>query len=129
MRKIVFKSLKLGEVEAEVDPSEAPKTASEVLRALPFKGRARRWGDEVYFKVPLTLPPEGARVKVRKGEVAYWPEGRCICIFFGRTPVSPSEEDIRAYSPVNVFAKILGDPSIFRAVRSGDEVMLQLSEA
>jgi len=123
---IVFKSRNLGAVKAQVDPSENPVTASKVLEALPLRGVARRWGDEVYFKVPLKLPPENARVEVKKGEVAYWPEGSCICVFFGRTPISPSDEDIRAYSPVNVFARIVGDPSVFSKVEEGERIAVEL---
>ena len=66
---VVFKSKSLGEAKAEVFRDECPATADAVLKALPLKGRARRWGDEVYFKVDLALSEESSRVEVRVGEV------------------------------------------------------------
>ena len=121
---IAFKSRSLGEASAEVFKDECPATADAVLRALPLKGRARRWGDEVYFKVPLALPEENPRVEVKVGEVAYWPEGQCICVFFGRTPASVDSEP-RAYSPVNVFARLVDDPARFKAVRVNEVVTVE----
>lgn len=121
---IVFRSRRLGEARAEVFRDECPATADAVLKALPLKGRARRWGDEVYFKVDLALSEENSRVEVRVGEVAYWPEGQCICVFFGRTPASVDEEP-RAYSPVNVFARLVDDPVKFKAVKAGEVITVE----
>ena len=93
-------------------------------RALPIEGVAERWGDEVYFSTPIELGEENARERVEVGEVAYWPPGRAICIFFGPTPISRGGE-IRAASPVNVFARILGDATIFRRVRMGERILVE----
>jgi hypothetical protein len=43
-------------------------------------------------------------------DVAYWPEGRAICLFFGLTPISKNDK-ILAYSPVNIVGKIIDDSS------------------
>jgi len=121
---IVFKSRRLGEARAEVFKEECPRTAEAVLKALPLKGRARRWGDEVYFKVDLALSEENSRVEVKVGEVAYWPEGQCICVFFGRTPASVDDEP-RAYSPVNVFARLIDDPARFKEVKANEVIIVE----
>ena len=42
--------------------------------------------------------------------VAYWPEGKAICLFLGPTPIS-KDGKILAYSPANVVGKIL-DPHL-----------------
>ena len=87
------------------------ETAKAVDRLLPIKGTASLWGEEVYFTIPLRMGLHAdAREEVDPGELGYWPEGPAFCIFFGRTPVSVSEKP-RAYSPVNVFGRILGDPA------------------
>jgi hypothetical protein len=112
-----------GTVEV-VTTGENPKTAEAVWSALPIKGNANRWGDEIYFSIPINLKEEKARAEVEVGSVAYWPPGKALCIFFGSTPVSQHGEP-RAYSPVNAFAKIVGDPTIFRNVRNNDQVLLQ----
>lgn len=78
----------LGEIEISAGLYETD-TASAIWNALPIKGKVNRWGDEIYFKIPLKLREEKeARESVRLGELGYWPVGRAFCIFFGITPVS-----------------------------------------
>jgi len=115
-----------GAIEA-VAISENRRTAEAIWTALPIKGRANRWGDEIYFSIPVDLKEEKARAEVEVGAVAYWPPGKALCIFFGATPVSRHGEP-RAYSPVNVFAKIVGHPTIFKKVQDNDEVVLERLE-
>jgi len=107
--------------------AENPKTAEAIWSALPIRGSANRWGDEIYFSIPVELKEEKARADVEVGAVAYWPPGKALCIFFGPTPVSKHGEP-RAYSPVNVFAKIVGDPGVFKKVRDNDQVLLERHE-
>ena len=52
---------------------------------------------------------------VAVGDLGYWPVGSAFCIFFGPTPVSQGEEP-RAYSPVNIFGKVVGDATTFKQV-------------
>ena len=115
---------KIGKVQAEIS-SENALTAELILKALPIKGKASRWGDEIYFSTPVNASKENGRVEVEVGSVAYWPPGKAVCIFFGPTPVSTGNAP-RAASAVNVFAKILGDSAVFKKVRDGDDVRLQL---
>lgn len=62
-------------------------TASAIWDVLPIKGKVNRWGDEIYFKIPLKLREEKeASESVRLGELGYWPVGHAFCIFFGITP-------------------------------------------
>ena len=122
-RRITISSKAVGGIEA-VMTDENPNTASAVWNALPIKAKANRWGDEIYFSTPISLREENAKEEVAVGNLAYWPPGKAVCIFFGETPVSQHGEP-RAYSPVNVFAKIVGDAAVFRKVRDGDEVTLE----
>ncbi len=93
-------------------------TADAIWHALPFEAIAHRWGDELYFTIPLTHPLEkDAREVVDNGDLGYWPQGTAFCIFFGPTPLSKGEE-IRPASPVNVFGKIIGNTDHFRQVPS-----------
>ena len=97
-------------------------TATRIVEALPFEGSANVWGDEIYFEIPLTLEPEPeARADVEVGDLAYWPAGPAFCIFFGPTPVSTGNKP-RAYSPVNIFGRVLGDARKFKGVASGAPV-------
>jgi hypothetical protein len=115
-----------GAIEAVVT-SENPKTAEAIWAALPLKGNANRWGDEIYFSISVSLKEEKARAEVEVGSIAYWPPGKALCIFFGPTPVSQHGEP-RAYSPVSVFAEVATDPTVFRKVRDGDQVTLERVE-
>ncbi len=109
-------------VEAELYESE---TAGKIFSALPIEGRAKIWGDEIYFEIPVKTSQEGdARADVDVGELGYWPVGHAFCIFFGPTPVSTDEKP-RAASPVNVFGKIKGDATQFRSVTQGVVVRVE----
>lgn len=82
-----------------------PRTREAVEAALPVGGPAARWGDELYVRTGVDVPPEDAREAVEVGAVAYWPRGNAVCLFWGPTPAS-EEGEPRAASPVNVFARV-----------------------
>ncbi|MBW2427694.1 MAG: hypothetical protein JRF56_01950 [Deltaproteobacteria bacterium] len=110
-------------VSVEAELLDTP-TASKILEALPFESSANIWGDEIYFDIPLNLEQEpDARTEVEVGDLAYWPAGPAFCIFYGPTPVSTGDQP-RAYSPVNVFGKVLKDARQFKGVSSGATVMV-----
>ena len=111
---------------AELGPGA---TARRVWEALPIEGKANRWGDEIYFEIPVEADPEPeAREEVEVGALGYWPPGKAFCIFFGRTPVSTGEHP-RAASPVNPLGRVIGDATAFRAVRGGTRVRLERAQA
>lgn len=101
-----------------------PRTVDAVWKALPFTAKARLWGEEVYFESPIRTELEDSQVDVKVGDVAYWPPERCICLFFGRTPASKDEEP-RAYSPVNVFGRLLNEPKRLGLVKRGEKLRLE----
>ncbi len=106
---------------AELNESD---TARRIWELLPIEGRANTWGDEIYFEIPLQVGAEpDARAEVGVGELGYWPAGRAFCIFFGPTPASEGDEP-RAYSPVNVVGRVLGDATRFRTVPDGAPVRI-----
>ena len=84
---------------------DAPRTREALETSLPVEGDAARWGDELYFDVPLRVDQENARTDVEIGTLAYWPAGSKLCLFWGPTPASEDERP-RAASPVNVVAAV-----------------------
>ena len=121
MRRI---KITAGGVSAEADLNDS-KTADAILNALPITAKASTWGDEIYFSIPVSLSEENARATVDMGDLGYWPPGSAFCIFFGPTPMSQSPDEIRPASPVNVIGRVVGDPKVFRQVRSGEQVSIQ----
>ena len=97
-------------------------TGQAILAALPFESTANVWGDEIYFDIPVHMDPEpDAKETVAVGDLGYWPVGSAFCIFFGPTPVSQGDVP-RAYSPVNVFGRIMGDAKRFKQAKAGSLV-------
>ncbi|HSR31903.1 MAG TPA: cyclophilin-like fold protein [Anaerolineae bacterium] len=104
-------------------------TADAIWEALPIAARGNRWGDEIYFEIPVQLSQaDDARDVVEAGELGYWPVGHAFCIFWGPTPASRGNEP-RAYSPVNVFGRLEGDPLAFDAVAGGTEIKIQRAQS
>ena len=113
-----------GEVSLLAELNQSP-TARMIGEALPFEGTANTWGDEVYFEIPVEadLEPD-ARAEVEVGELGYWPVGRALCIFFGPTPASTDDRP-RAYSPVNIVGRVVGDATVARNIRDGMRVRVE----
>jgi len=107
--KIVTKAV---EMLATLNDSQ---TAQKLLAVLPVESTAQRWGEEVYFSIPLKAPQENPQARVPSGTIAYWPVDPSFCIFFGQTP----------YSPVNVLGCVDGDEHEFEAVVAGDPVRIE----
>ncbi|HEY3175366.1 MAG TPA: cyclophilin-like fold protein [Candidatus Polarisedimenticolia bacterium] len=107
---------------ARLDLSE---TGRKVAAGLPFESEAGRWGGEIYFEIPVVarLSPD-ARDVMQAGEIAYWPPGKALCIFWGKTPSSLGDE-IRAASPVNVIGRMVGDPTLLERVQEGDPILVE----
>ena len=94
-------------------------TVKHLATKIPFHSSAHRWGDEIYFEAPFHSDLEhDARQDMEVGDVAFWPDGDAIAIFFGPTPVSQGHMP-RAYSPCNIIGKVEGDISPLKAVHEG----------
>jgi len=99
-------------------------TADKVWDALPITSAGSTWGDEIYFRVPVEAEEDDAQEVVSMGDVAFWPPGQALCLFFGPTPASRGDE-IRPASPVNVVGRIEGDATILKQVKSGATVTVE----
>ncbi len=100
------------------------ETATAVWNALPLRSSVNTWGDEIYFPIPVSAGAENPRDVVDLGDIAYWPPGKSLCVFFGPTPASHGKE-IRPASSVNVIGQIEGDPRELRNVASGAPVEVE----
>jgi len=73
--------------------------ARAVAAALPLSTGMSRWGEEYYGSVGREL--------MEVGEMAFWPPGKALCIFFGRTPASTDERP-KAASAVLPIGRVTG---------------------
>ena len=115
--------IKVGAVAVQAQLN-GTSTARALVEILPVKAKVNTWGDEIYFDVPLSMEIEDGKEVVEMGDVAYWPDGPSLCLFFGRTPASRGHE-IRAASPVTVMGRIVGDPKVLKSVRSGSVITVE----
>ena len=113
--------------EAVLSEHSAPETVRKILEALPIQSAARTWGEEIYFEIPVSMSEENAVETVSKGDLGYWPEGECFCIFFGKTPVSISEGEIKPASPVNPIGRI-ENPDALKSHAAGEPVRITLTQ-
>ena len=94
-------------LEVELDDFIAPKTVHAIVDNLPLSLDVHVWGEELYTgPIPVSVKEENSKPLVNLLDVAYWPPGQAICLFFGPTPIGEKGE-IRPYSPVNVIGKII----------------------
>lgn len=103
-------------------------TADAIWETLPIEGTVNRWGEEIYFDIPVSMDSEpNARADMEVGELGYWPVGSAFCIFFGPTPVSHGDKP-RAASRVNVIGMVEGDATRFGEVEDGAMIRLERIE-
>ncbi len=93
--------------------------ARSLLLSLPQTIRMSDWGDEYYgtLSARIECGDDELRDVFEPGEIALWPEGNALCVFFGPTPASRYEEP-RMASPGAPFGKIVGDFTDLYRVRS-----------
>jgi hypothetical protein len=113
-------------VYIELDDSQSPKTVEAILDNLPIEVKINRWGDELYTdKIPIVAGEENAQPVVNELDVAYWPEGNALCLFYGPTPISKSPDEILPYSPVNIVGKIITRDDILDEFKDGSTVVIK----
>lgn len=105
--KILVEIPKLKNIDLELDDVYSPNTVKSFLESLPFTVGINLWGEEIYTdKFPINISEENAKSQVKLFDVAFWPSGKAICLFYGPTPIGKKNE-IKPYSPVNIIGKIL----------------------
>jgi hypothetical protein len=114
--KVLFRIEGIGEAEAELIRVKSPLTAESIWRAVPLSGKASVWMDaEVYFPAGIKRGLEKATRKVEEGDIAYWPLGDAICVFYGK---------IEPYSDVNVIGRVIDNLKVFSRVKLGTKIIL-----
>ena len=113
---VKFKIPDIGETEGELIRIKAPKTAEAVWRSLPITSKVSLWKDEIYFSIGIGLGREKPSKTAEKGDIAYWPMGNALCIFYGET---------QPYSPVNIVGSVTKNLEIFAKLKSGTIIKVE----
>ena len=105
-------------------PPSSPIPATNAF--LPFKSIVKTWGEEIYFEIPIeeSLDLEkDAKDIINIGEIAYWIEGKCIAIGYGKTPISKGNE-IKLAARTNIWGDALLNIKELNKIKDGDEVVV-----
>jgi hypothetical protein len=96
----------------------APRTISRILALLPIISRLHVWKEEAYFEIKAQIGPEKATKTVKAGDIAYWPQGDAVCLFF---------DTMLPISKVNPIGKIVHSnyEEMLSRVKSGMPVKFQ----
>jgi hypothetical protein len=116
--KVKFSIEGLGEAEGELVRFMAPRTIDTIVRKLPVEGRAALWKEEVYFEIPVKMGEEKAKATVETGTIAFWPMGSALCVFYGHS---------QPYSPVSILGKVTNNLDLFKQVKSGTRIRVEMS--
>ena len=124
MPKVIFKTSQ-GDIEVEFLENE---TAKEIVRHLPIESKVKTWGDEIYFDTGIAAPSKGGTLDVNIGDIAYWPEGKCLCIFFGPTAASTASSGNKPVpaSEVVIVGKTSAKPELLRKITAGTKIIVQM---
>lgn len=127
IHKVAVDLPKIKKITLELDDTIAPKTIRSFLDCLPLDVGINVWGEELYTdKTPINAGGENSKPLVGVMDVAYWPPGKAICLFFGPTPIGKKGQ-IMPYSPVNVMGKIIETEKDFiKNVRQGARATFSL---
>ena len=123
--QIVFPELK-ETVLIKVEDSQSPNTVKAILENLPIEVNINKWGKELYTdKTSIRTQEENAKSDVNLLEVAFWPEGAALCLFYGPTSISKPDK-IEPYSPVNIVGHIVTEQSnIINRVEATTKVIIK----
>jgi len=123
--KVVFSEFNES-VSVELDDSRSPKTVKAILENLPIEVNINRWGQELYTdRTPIAAQEENAKSEVGLLDVAFWPEGNALCLFYGPTPISKVGKIVPA-SPVNIVGRIVShDNNIVDKVKNTSKVLIK----
>jgi uncharacterized protein len=115
--KVKFIIEGLGQAEGELVRFLAPRTIDTIVRKMPLEGRAALYKEEIYFEIPIKMGEEKAKSTVEPGTIAFWPMGSALCVFHGKS---------QPYSPVSILGKITSNLELFKQVKSGITIKMQL---
>lgn len=113
-----------------LDCSWSPETVKKIVMNLPIKTYMNQWGEELYSDdTKIDVKYENPKKEVEIFDVAFWPEGKAICLFFGLTPISKTDK-ILPYSPVNIIGRVINpDQNIIEVLKHKNRMRVTISKS
>jgi len=113
-----------------LDCSWSPETVKKIVMNLPIKTYMNKWGEELYSDdTKIDVKYENPKKEVEIFDVAFWPEGKAICLFFGPTPISKIDK-ILPYSPVNVIGRVINpDQNTIEVLKHKNRTRVTISKS
>ena len=99
--------------------------AKALVQKLPIASTVNRWGEEIYFDVPVEMANTKPTRAVTVGDIGYWPEGPSLCIFFGKTPASKGNEP-RPASDITIVGHTDAPLALLRSIAEGTPITARL---
>jgi hypothetical protein len=62
---------------------------------------------------------------VKVGDIGYWPPGKAMAIFFGKTPMSTGSDPVPA-SAVNLVGKIMDDATVLKKAKGAVKIRIEI---
>jgi len=116
--------INIGDVKLKAELNESP-SAKKIKALLPLEFSLSRWGDEFYGDCGIDAElSHDARDVMEIGELAVWPAGKALCIFFGPTPAS-RENEPKAVSPVNPVGRLIGNFEVLKKLGSSIHIKVE----
>lgn len=98
--------------------------AQAIAQKLPIAATVMRWGEELYFDVPVEMENTKPTRAVKIGDIGYWPEGPSLCLFFGKTPASIRNEP-RPASDITVVGHTDAPVELLRSIAQGTPITME----
>ncbi len=119
--RVLFKT---GSFSFEAEFNDSP-AAKKIVENLPIESEVSTWGDEIYFDTGISCPADDKTMDLEVGDVGYWPQGKCLCVFFGPTPASSGEKPVPA-SHVVVVGKTGASSESLKAIKGGEKITVSV---
>lgn len=124
MRRVVFRTDDFTFM-AQFNDSAAAK---KLLKSMPITSQVSTWGDEIYFDTGIEASAANSTLDVSPGDIAYWPAGTSLCVFFGKTPASRGTDKPVPASPVVIVGRTDASPDDLRGIAANQEIIVSLEE-
>ena len=93
------------------------RVSKRIMSLIPITSRLIRWKEEVYFETELELELKELTGHVKRGDFAYWPPGKALCLFYGIS---------QPYTPLIIIGEAIGTLSFLRDVEEGSIVKVDI---